>query len=125
MFLLDTHVFLWWMVEPERLSDRVFTLIKEMPDSVFFSSVSAWEIAIKASIGKLSGVPLSDLAGSVQNQCFVSLSFSLDHAIQVYGLPRRHSDPFDRALVAQAQTERCKLITSDLQIAAYEVDTVW
>ncbi len=125
MYLLDTDVFLWWMVEPDQLSKKVFTIIKEMPDSVLFSSISAWEIAIKTSLGKLSGVPLSGLADAVLQQRFVSLSFTVNHAIQVHNLPHHHADPFDRALVAQAQTVGVKLITRDPQIAAYEIEIVW
>ena len=125
MYLLDTHVFLWWMVTPDKLAKRVRDLMQANPDRMFFSAVSAWEIAIKSAIGKLSGVPMSELVDTVRDQGFVSLPFTGEHAVAVYRLPQHHWDPFDRALVAQAETEGCKLISNDKKIAAYAVETLW
>jgi PIN domain nuclease of toxin-antitoxin system len=125
MYLLDTHAFLWWMVEPERLPERVRELLRTSPESVAFSAVCAWEIAIKTSIGKLAGVPVDRLEETVSAQGFVSLAFTTAHAVVVAGLPPHHRDPFDRALIGQAIAEHSTLLTSDPRIGEYSIPTLW
>lgn len=125
MYLMDTHVFLWWMAKPERLSMRIRELLTTTPEVVAFSSVSAWEIAIKTSIGKLAGVPIGQLEETVRQQGFVSMAFTTAHAVAVAELPYHHRDPFDRALIGQAITEHSTLLTSDPKIGEYAVPTLW
>ena len=88
-----------------------------------FSIASAWEIAIKGGLGKISGV--GDAAAFVrtrlQRQQIVTLGISLDHVLGVANLPPHHRDPFDRLLVAQAQVESLTIITADRKIGRYDV----
>ncbi|NBC30365.1 MAG: hypothetical protein GVY29_10290 [Spirochaetes bacterium] len=124
-YLLDTHTFLWWMTAPERLPATVVKLMRDDPGMITFSSVSAWEMAIKTSLGKLQGVPLGDLSAEVAAQGWQELPFSTDHAVRVVDLPHHHGDPFDRALVAQAIAEDLAIVSGDAALAKYAVRTLW
>jgi PIN domain nuclease of toxin-antitoxin system len=124
-YLVDTHVFLWRMAEPHRLSPAVISLIENTPEEIAFSAVSGWEIAIKSALGKLSGVPLSELASEIEGLGWTELRFELRHAVAVAGLPFHHHDPFDRALIAQAIVEDLTLVTSDPKASHYPVRILW
>jgi PIN domain nuclease of toxin-antitoxin system len=81
--------------------------------------VSAWEIAIRRNVGAMK-TP-DDLPRQLQENRFVSLEITLDHALAVAGLPPHHGDPFDRMLIAQAQLESLTVVTSDRKFPAYGV----
>ncbi len=119
--LLDTHVFLWWRAEPQRLKAAVRDLIASA-DLVFVSAASAWEVAIKVSLKRLE-LPASFEDGVVASG-FEKLAISFAHAEAVGRLPLHHHDPFDRLLVAQAQVESLTLVTHDRQVERYDVDTL-
>lgn len=126
-FLIDTHCWLWAVRNPERLLPSAAKLIESNENTVVLSAVSALEIAIKASLGKLE---LSEPAAEfVSSQMAVlsmtSLPVYLTHALRVGLLPHHHRDPFDRLLVAQSQIERLPLMTADPEIAAYDVELIW
>jgi PIN domain nuclease of toxin-antitoxin system len=125
-FLLDTHVFLWWLQDHRALSAVARAALSDPKAQVAVSAVSIWEIAIKASLGKLSlrGIAARDL-GELPSACgFEGLPFSTAAAAEVLGLPFHHHDPFDRALIGQARVESLVLVTHDAAIAAYEVQTM-
>ncbi len=90
---------------------------------LFFSAASIWEIAIKSAKGKLD-VP-DRLLNTMQQRGFVELPVLARHAIVAGALPPHHGDPFDRMIVAQAKCEGLAVVTSDKQIAAYDVPTLW
>ena len=113
------------MAEPERLPDRVARLIGENPKEIAFSAVSAWEIAIKTSLGKLEGVPVDSLSDEVAAQGWHELPLSLRHVPVIAQLPFHHHDPFDRALVGQAMVEDLALLSADPKIARYEIEVIW
>ncbi|MFD4125180.1 type II toxin-antitoxin system VapC family toxin [Streptomyces globisporus] len=119
--LLDTHVILWWLADSDELSDRVKDLLDTEP-SVHISAVSAWEIAIKQSLGKLDGP--EDLAERVRDSQFTALPITAGHGVRAGRLPALHRDPFDRILVAQAQTERMSVVTRDKWIPQYDVSVM-
>lgn len=125
--LLDTHVFLWWITDDPRLSERAREIISDGENTLFFSAASAWEIAIKAKLGKLS-VP-GDFEAFITEQLIQNsitpLPVRLGHALRVYNLPVHHRDPFDRLLVAQAQVEKLPIVTGDPAIAQYPVEVIW
>lgn len=125
--LLDTHTFLWWITDDARLSDTARKAIADSGNEVYFSAVSAWELAIKAGLGKLQLT--EDLSEFVHEQLaqnrFIPVPLSLDHALRVRKLPGYHQDPFDRALVAQAQAEGCGLVSRDPAVRQYSVEVVW
>lgn len=91
-------------------------------DVVFVSAASAWEAAIKASLGKLS-IPAPFETG-IDASGFERLDVTFPHAAEVANLPWHHRDPFDRLLVAQALTERLTLVTHDHTLAAYPIDVL-
>lgn len=116
--LLDTHVILWWLDDSPELSGEVKDLLDTEP-AVYVSAVSPWEIAIKQSLGKLPGP--EDLAERVRDGQFSGLPITGGHGVRAGRLPPHHRDPFDRLLVAQAQTEGLTLVTRDQWIPRYDV----
>ena len=120
--LLDTHVFLWWRGEPARLGSSVRSSIATA-GIVFVSAVSAWEAAIKSSLGRLE-LPDTIEAGVLASG-FEKLLITFSHAERVAGLPHHHRDPFDRMLVAQAQAEGLTLVTHDRLLEPYDVEILW
>jgi PIN domain nuclease of toxin-antitoxin system len=125
--LLDTHVFLWWIVGDSALSSRVSAIIGDSTNDLFLSAASAWEIAIKARLGRLdlSGAPEVVIPEQMALNAIQSLPVQISHALHVYTLPDHHRDPFDRLLVAQSQLENMPIITADPQIARYAVEVIW
>jgi len=117
--LLDTHVLLWALSTPERLSDEAIQAIHES-DDVLFSAASIWELAIKARLGHRDFLvqPLEILAEAVDIG-FIELPVNSAVAATVGTLPLLHRDPFDRLLIAQAIAEPAVLFTADRQLAAY------
>lgn len=120
--LLDTHAFLWWRENSPRLSNEARGLIRSA-SVVFVSVASAWEAAIKVGLGKLR-LPESFEAGVIASR-FDKLPIAFSHADAVSKLPRHHSDPFDRMLIAQAIGERLTLVTHDRRFAPYGIKIVW
>ncbi len=117
--LLDTHVVLWWLGEPERLTRQARTAIAEETNDVLVSAATVWEAGIKAALGKLRGA--DDLAQRILEQRLGELPITFAHAEIAAALPGHHDDPFDRLLVAQAQSEGLTLVTQDGRLAAYDV----
>jgi len=122
--LLDTHVFLWAISDPDRLSSRARELIKDARNEVLLSVVSAWEIAVKASLGKLA-VPhpaVTFVQRQLERHQIGVLPLRLSHLSALEKLPWHHRDPFDRMLVAQCLDEGASLITVDVQLRRYGVE---
>lgn len=126
-FLLDTHAFLWWVTDDDRLSDRAGGLIAEGTNDVFFSAASAWEIAIKAGLGRirLPHDAWSFTPDQLERNAFQPLPVHVRHAVAVIALPDLHRDPFDRMLVAQAVTEGLTLLSGDQMLSEYPVTVEW
>ena len=119
--LLDTHVVLWWRQKSRRIGARTTDLIGGAAD-VYVSAASAWEVAIKSSLGRLA---LADpFETHVVEAGFEPLPISFEHASEVGRLPAIHADPFDRMLVAQARVEGLTLVTHDDTLARYDVRTI-
>ncbi len=112
--LLDTHALIWWATLHPHLSAKVEKTLRALDSEVYVSAASAWEIAIKARIGKLDW-PAE--AGSVNDyvigQGFRALPISLEHAERAGRLPIEHRDPFDRMLIAQALAENMLLVSNE------------
>ncbi|HWG75535.1 MAG TPA: type II toxin-antitoxin system VapC family toxin [Steroidobacteraceae bacterium] len=114
--LLDTHVLLWALAYPTKLSPETRRQIDSA--EVFVSAASLWEISIKSSIGKLQADPAQILA-CIDPAGFEILPVLAEHAVKVARLPHIHRDPFDRMLVAQASTEPMLLLTDDAGLKGY------
>ena len=121
--LLDTNAFLWWLYSPRRLGERAHAAIEDPSYVVFVSVVTAWEIAIKLSTGKLNAPrnAAAWLPGELIARRFELLPIRLEHALAVEHLPPHHRDPFDRLLVAQAQVDGLTLVTGDRDLEPYGI----
>ena len=118
--LLDTHVLLWTLALPERLSQRARVYLEDPANSLSASLVSMWEIAIKRSVHPESvPIPSGDIPGLCAKAGISLLSVRPQHIGQVETLPMWHRDPFDRLLIAQALTEPMYLVTHDDVLASY------
>ncbi len=116
-FLLDTHVLLWWLDDPRRLSGAARKAIGDASSVVYVSAAVAWEIAIKKALGKLEAP--DDLEAVLAANRFVPLPVTIPHALAVLKLPDHHRDPFDRLLMAQAIHEGLTFISRGPHVAAY------
>ena len=118
--LLDTHILLWAAGEPDRLSDTARGMLLEPRNVLFFSAASIWEIVIKRGIGRDDfRVDPYRLRKMLVLNGYTELSITAEHVLRVDTLPMLHKDPFDRVLVAQAQSEAMKLLTVDAAIIQY------
>lgn len=114
--LLDTHLLLWAVAEPDKIPSPAR---KRIDDSVVFvSAASIWEVSIKAALGKIAADPV-ELLAEIEPAGFTLLPITGDHAAAVARLPALHADPFDRMLIAQAKTEPLLLLTADLALTGY------
>jgi PIN domain nuclease of toxin-antitoxin system len=121
--LLDTHVLLWWRGDYRRISADAREAIADPGNVPFFSAASIWEMAIKQAAGKLKMPP--DVLDTFEQGGFTELQMSSRQGLIAGALPPHHGDPFDRMLVAQAQSENLTLVTNDARIAAYDVPVLW
>jgi PIN domain nuclease of toxin-antitoxin system len=125
--LLDTHTFLWWILDDPQMSAKALNLIGDSQNNLYWSTASTWEVAIKYALGRL---PLPDdpanfLPAELGRNRIESLPIVDAHAFQAGRLPRHHRDPFDRMLVAQAQVESLGLISNDPKMNLYNVNVYW
>lgn len=125
--LLDTHCWLWMQTAPERFSAESGALVADPENELLFSAASAWEIAIKYSLGKLPlpSAPADYVPDRMATSVVVALPVVHAHALEVAALPPHHRDPFDRLLIAQARLEQIPLLTADRQLEPYDVELRW
>jgi PIN domain nuclease of toxin-antitoxin system len=118
--LLDTHLLLWAAGEPKRLSATARKLIAAPENQLFFSAASIWEVLIKCGLGRADfQVDARLLRRGLQDNGYVELPMTGEHALGIAGLPPLHKDPFDRILIAQAAVEGMTLLTADANLARY------
>lgn len=124
--LLDTHAFLWFFDTPDKLSPTVRAALADPANACFLSVVSVWEIQIKLALGKLAlSQTVEDAITLAINDGLQILPAELNHVFGLSGLPRHHSDPFDRLLIAQALFEGLTLVTRDAKFRQYSVPLLW
>jgi len=117
-YLLDTHIFLWWMSDADQLSQEVFDIISDTSNQIYISSATIWEIAIKEALGKLKVD--ADLNSTIEANGFIELKISAICANATKKLEQIHRDPFDRMLISQAIEGDMTLITVDRFIVQYK-----
>ncbi|MBN6739539.1 type II toxin-antitoxin system VapC family toxin [Acidithiobacillus sp. MC6.1] len=118
--MLDTHIALWAITDSPKLSQKARDLIQSPKSSVWISTASLWEIAIRHALGR-GDMPVSspEALRYFQESGYQLLPIEAEHAIAVEELPAHHQDPFDRLLVAQALVEPMRLLTHDPLVARY------
>ncbi len=123
--LLDTHVFLWLLTEPERLGEHLRT-VENPANGMLLSAASSWEIAIKVRLGRLElpDDPTRYVPDRMRAIGAEPLAVEHAHALEVAALPPLHRDPFDRLLVAQARHLGLTILTADAAVARYDVRTM-
>lgn len=117
--LLDTHVVLWALNDPGRLSTHTRMAIEAEENDVFVSVVSPWEMAIKRSHRRSN--PSEDLELEIDRRRFALLPVFLRHTQAIESMPHHHRDPFDRMLVAQAVVDGLTIVTADRKLTKYQV----
>jgi PIN domain nuclease of toxin-antitoxin system len=124
--LIDTHALVWWLEGRERLSRKARETIESSETTVLVSAACAWELAIKSQIGKFKSPELvRGLENEIQDEGFIGLPISIDHALRAGGLSGPHRDPFDRMLIAQAQVEAIPVLSADNCFDDYGVKRIW
>lgn len=125
--LLDTCTFLWIASGSTQLSRRAAQLFADPANEVFLSAVSAWEIALKYSLGRLTlpGPPAEYIANLRELLGIAALPIKEEEALYLPRIPNLHRDPFDRLLVCQAVINGLALLTPDPLISQYSVRSIW
>jgi PIN domain nuclease of toxin-antitoxin system len=125
--LIDTCALLWWWADPDSLSKRALSLLKDPENRVFVSSASAWEISTKYRIGKFpaGGRIIQTWDERLGTDGFLELSISSHHALKAGTLPGDHRDPFDRMLAAQSLLESIPLLSPDTALSALGAERLW
>lgn len=125
--LLDTHVFIWWSGEPNKLSEKVLNACENRANRLILSIVSIWEMQIKMQLGKLKlKRSLKELVKNQQDvNSLLILPVSPNHIFMLDNLPMHHSDPFDRLLISQAIEEKLLLVSKDEKFSDYAVKLFW
>jgi len=125
--LIDTHVFLWWVEGDRALPAKARAALANQHNECLFSLVSAWELAIKAGLGKLKlAIPVRRyVTEHVAANGFRMLDIRMAHIGRVDSLAPHHGDPFDRLLVAQALEEKLPIVTADAVFRDYGVKRIW
>ena len=115
--IIDTHIFLWALSNPLRLTDAKRSALEDLSNTIYVSAVTIAELMIKTSIGKLeinfNPVDMAKESG------FALLDFSAASALLLKDMPFHHRDPFDRMLIAQSLSENYLIMTDDPKIAQY------
>jgi PIN domain nuclease of toxin-antitoxin system len=125
--LLDTHSFLWWDLQPGRLSANARSALHDPSNQLLLSVASVWEMQIKLQIGRLNlNMPLDQMIARQRRRNRIRiLPVTLAHVLALQSLPLQHKDPFDRLLIAQANAEGAVLVSHDPVFAQYPVQLLW
>lgn len=125
--LLDTHALIWWLAGDEALSSRAREAIEDEGNSIAVSAASAMEVATKFRIGKLPDAALlaQNFEAIIADQGFAELAITVDHALRAGEMNIAHKDPFDRFLIAQAQSENMVLISNEALFDGFAVKRLW
>jgi PIN domain nuclease of toxin-antitoxin system len=120
--IIDTHIFLWALSDPSKLSDSKCSVLEDLSNTIYVSSITVAELMIKTSLGKLqidfNPVEMASESG------FALLGFSAEVALLLKNLPFHHKDPFDRMLIAQSLADNYPLMTGDPKISRYGCRTI-
>lgn len=126
-YLVDTSVLIQSLISKPKLNQKALNLLADDSSELYFSAASSWEITIKSATGKLvlPEPPSEFVTRAMRLMSVQGLDITHIHAFALEALPNHHRDPFDRMLVAQAQTEQLVLLTSDRVFEQYKVEHVF
>jgi PIN domain nuclease of toxin-antitoxin system len=126
-YLLDSMVWLWSIDSVGKINEACREILENGREEIYFSAATAWELSIKAGLGKLHlpGPPAQCIPAFIAKQGLRPLPVTHLHAVKVYDLPPHHQDPFDRLIIAQALEEEMVILTSDRAFKKYPVELVW
>ncbi|MDN5213854.1 type II toxin-antitoxin system VapC family toxin [Fulvivirgaceae bacterium BMA12] len=120
--LLDTHILIWFITNDKKLPVNYKASIENKENKCFVSMVSYWEMSIKYALNRLElGVDLKQIFEIIHATGFDSLLITVKHIISNSKLNFYHRDPFDRLLIAQAQTEKLIILTKDEHFKKYNI----
>ena len=120
--MVDTHILLWWLSNPAKLSDAATQAIANPQNNLFVSSAVIWEIRIKETLKKL--VIPSNFDDALSSQGFQDLPIQRHHVNAITSLPTLHKDPFDRIQIAQAIVENMPIVSMDPEFKRYSINVV-
>ena len=124
--LIDTHILIWWMSEPSKIPSTAINLLKDVSNTIYVSSISVWEIELKAAAGKFPNI--HSLRAAIDNEfvsgAFLELPLNRWQLSKLDGLPMHHKDPFDRVLIAQALYEGLAIISDDGEFIHYPISLI-
>ena len=125
--LLDTHAFLWAVMQPEKLSGFVRKRLEDSSTHVVISAASAWEIATKFRLGRLPDARpiMEDFDAVLRRFDAKLLPINHRHALLAGSFPQPHADPFDRMLAAQSRLEHLPLVSKDPALKQFDIDLIW
>ena len=118
--LIDTHIFLWLLFSPNKVSQNHIDILSKQDNKIYISSLSIAEIMIKKSIGKLNVE--FELEYSLEMLDASIIDFDANSALLLGSLPFHHRDPFDRMIISQAITKKFKIISVDSKFKLYDCD---
>jgi PIN domain nuclease of toxin-antitoxin system len=125
-FFLDTHTYLWFRIEPKRLSTLAGDMLADTTQQALIPLIVPWEIAIKTQTGKLDGAGLlSSFEAREAAAGFVFVYPTVAQTIASGLLPRHHRDPFDRLLIAQSLDLNIPILSKDSALDAYGIQRIW
>jgi PIN domain nuclease of toxin-antitoxin system len=126
-YLLDSVVWLWSVGALEKMNRACLEILENGREEIYFSAATAWELTIKARLGKLHlpGPPAQCIPAFIAKQGLRPLPVTHLHAVSVYDLAPHHRDPFDRLIIAQAIAEEMTILTADRVFGKYPVDVLW
>ena len=125
--LLDTHTFIWFVYDSPELPRKTKEMLEDTQTELLLSIASVWEMAIKASTGKLTLVAKAGefVANQLEKDDIQLLPITLTHLNLVETLPFHHKDPFDRLLIAQAAVEHIDIVSLDAIFDRYGIRRLW
>lgn len=125
--LLDTHVLLWALVEPKKLSPTAIEILQDSQNTIVVSAASAWEVAIKYALGRIpeARMVVEGYHHHLRVLRAEELTISSAHAIKAGTFDAKHRDPFDRILAAQSLAEGLPLLSKDQIFEEFDVPAIW
>lgn len=122
-YIVDTHIFLWSIIAPKKVSQKSKKILNDLESTKFISVITLWEISLKFSLDKLDlvGISPDELPEIAKKANFDIIDLDIKTASSYYKLPKtRHKDPFDRMLAWQAINRDCYLLTEDKDFTEYK-----